>query len=213
MLPWALFGAHRTCCYCINQVTVLQGQFGILGNMPFYPSTMVATPFIHPNPLYLLKDQLLGLIPELEHQLLYCQGVSMPYEPGCRKQWGLPLGQTQMSFHTSWPTGAHSWITCACFPLARAGTTIRGALSPSFLCHGAWPIPSGVIGISNSKGSSAWDIPRALIGFTGIFTFSQVACCSDPWSHMCPFFNTVLGREEKSYKSIKSLWKLSSLSP
>ena len=86
MLPWALFGAHRTCCYCINQVTVLQGQFGILGNMPFYPSTMVATPFIHPNPLYLLKDQLLGLIPELEHQLLYCQGVSMPYEPGCRKQ-------------------------------------------------------------------------------------------------------------------------------
>ena len=32
--PWALLRIHRTCCYCINEVNIVQGQSGILGNMP-----------------------------------------------------------------------------------------------------------------------------------------------------------------------------------
>ena len=89
---------HPSCClaHClertghvvtaIDQVTVFQGQFDILGNMPSYPSIVAAAPFIHPNLLYLLKGQLLGLVSELEHQLPDCQGVSVPYELGCGKE-------------------------------------------------------------------------------------------------------------------------------
>ena len=31
-------------------------------------------------------------------------------------------------------------------------------------------------------------MPGALICFIGVFAFSKQACCSDPQSHMCPFF-------------------------
>lgn len=59
-LPWALFRAHRTCCYCIYQVTIFQGQFSIPSNTSFLPSTAVAILSMHPI-CCLLKDQLLGL--------------------------------------------------------------------------------------------------------------------------------------------------------
>lgn len=88
-LPCTLFKTHRTCCYCINQVTVLQGQSGILGNMPSLQGTVVAAFLNAPNLLYLLTGQLLGIVSELEQQLPDYQGVSMPYEAGCRRQWGL----------------------------------------------------------------------------------------------------------------------------
>ena len=60
-LPWAVFRTHMTCCYWINQVTVFQGQFSILRNKPSYlkwPLFLL---------LYLLKSQLLGRIPNIEH--------------------------------------------------------------------------------------------------------------------------------------------------
>ena len=47
MLPWALFGAHRTCCYCINQVTAFQGQSSIFGNIAFHLDAMVMAFPVH----------------------------------------------------------------------------------------------------------------------------------------------------------------------
>ena len=47
-LPWALFRMPRTCCFCINQVIVFQGQSSILGNFPSHLSISVASLTIHP---------------------------------------------------------------------------------------------------------------------------------------------------------------------
>ena len=40
---FGLFRTHRTCCYWIKRVTVVQGQSGILDNTPLHPGTAVAT--------------------------------------------------------------------------------------------------------------------------------------------------------------------------
>lgn len=52
--PWFLlavvldsFRAHKTCCYCINQVTVFQGQSRIFGNMSLHLDTRMATLCMH----------------------------------------------------------------------------------------------------------------------------------------------------------------------
>lgn len=48
-LPWVLFRTKRTCCYCISQLTVFQGQSSILGNISSHPgTTLVATLPVHP---------------------------------------------------------------------------------------------------------------------------------------------------------------------
>lgn len=47
-LPWLLFRTNRTCCCCISQVTVFQGQSGILGSTPSHLSATVATLYMHP---------------------------------------------------------------------------------------------------------------------------------------------------------------------
>ena len=70
-LPWALFRTHRSCCDCINwhpwQCT-------------FPPRSYRGHSFYARNPLDVQKDQLLGFIPSLGHQLSDCQKVSLPYE-------------------------------------------------------------------------------------------------------------------------------------
>ena len=50
------------------------------------PTRYGGFPFYTPKPTVSIKGSVLGLIPELEHQLLYCQRVSVPFEPGRRKQ-------------------------------------------------------------------------------------------------------------------------------
>ena len=55
------------------------------------------------------------------------------------------------------------------------------------LCHRVQPIPSGVTGTSNSNGSHAWEMPRALTCFISSFAFSKASCCSESQSHTCPF--------------------------
>lgn len=66
------FRTRITCYYCINRVTVFQSS--VLGNMLFHSDTAMATFSMYENLLYLLSDQLLGLV--LKQQLLDCQGVS-----------------------------------------------------------------------------------------------------------------------------------------
>lgn len=44
--------------------------------------------FYAPNLLYLLKGRLLGIVPGRWNQLPDFQGVSVPHEPKCGKQWG-----------------------------------------------------------------------------------------------------------------------------
>lgn len=70
-MPWVLFRAHRTCCHCINQITVFQGLSGNLGNQPPHLGN---APLYTSTVLYLLKGQLLGLISELGHQFPDCRG-------------------------------------------------------------------------------------------------------------------------------------------
>ena len=71
----------------------------------------------------------------------------------------------------------------------------RGTLSFCCLCHSAKLIPSGGTDTSNSNGSLAWEMPRALICFPSIFVFSKGACCSDPQSHTSLLYQAVLGME------------------
>ena len=81
-LAW--FRIPRTCCSYINQVTVFQGQSGVLNNMSFHLLAGGCS-FHVPNLLHLLKGQLPGFVPKLGNQLSDCQGgreVSMPYELG-----------------------------------------------------------------------------------------------------------------------------------
>lgn len=81
-LPWALFRTYML--YCIDQVTAFQGQYatphGCYGGHSCYA----------PNLLYLLKTLLLELVLKLGHQLPDCQGVSVPYDLGCRRLKRLP---------------------------------------------------------------------------------------------------------------------------
>lgn len=65
---------------------------------------------------------------------------------------------------------------------SRDGTKILEACCPSVSAI-AQPIPSAVTDTSNSDGSHAWEMPRALICLTSIFAFLKEACCSDPQSH------------------------------
>lgn len=60
-------------CYCINQVTVFQGQSGILGNVPSQPGATAASSYA-PNLLCLLKGQLLGLLSGLCISFLIARG-------------------------------------------------------------------------------------------------------------------------------------------
>ena len=131
MLPWASFRAHRTCCYWINQAAVLQGQFGILGNMPSHPRAMAVSPYIHPNPLYLLKDQCQASYLSWSINFCIASGCQclLSQDAGNSEDclWGKPKCP---STHPD-PQGPTHESPCS--PLSRAGTTIRGALSPSVL--------------------------------------------------------------------------------
>lgn len=79
-----VFRTYMTCCYCIKQVTIFQGQSRILGSMPSHQGIMVAA-LMYASSVS-TEGAVLGLVPELEQQLLGCQGLLMPYEVGSGRQ-------------------------------------------------------------------------------------------------------------------------------
>ena len=80
-LSQVLFRTNRACYYCINQVTVFQGQSSILGNMPSHPGAVVAALSIHQICSY-WRVSCEGSYPSQRHQLPDCQQVPVPYELG-----------------------------------------------------------------------------------------------------------------------------------
>lgn len=74
--------------YAVTALTKSLYFEGNLASLAIYPPPWVLLWhfFDAPNLLYVLKGQLLGLIPKLGRQLPDCLGVLMPYELGYRKQ-------------------------------------------------------------------------------------------------------------------------------
>lgn len=117
-LPWVLLRKHRTCFYCINQVTVFQGQYSIFGNM----NTKICT-----------QSR------EIEESVARESNswLSVTYELGHGKQWGLPqtfAGKPPISLIYPNPTRAYSlsstsWLAFHCLshrliPLAQWKLTL-----------------------------------------------------------------------------------------
>lgn len=90
-LPWCYL-EHIGHAYCSNQVTIFQGQSGILGSSQSHLDTLVAISYA-PDVLYLLKGQLHGWYPGWDNSFLTNRGChclmrqDMENSEDCLKLW------------------------------------------------------------------------------------------------------------------------------